>query len=100
MRGIPFSIEIKELIINQVKDGKRIDDVAHEFNVYPNTIRKWLSQAGGASGVSSSGRNLRSNDLLISKLQRVINRELSKKKIGSGKIVERVHLIINQVVQA
>ncbi len=93
MRGIPFSIEIKELIINQVKEGKRIDDIAHEFKVYPNTIRKWLSQAGGISGVSASGRNLRSNDLLISKLQRekqdliaiigeltVINRELSKKK--------------------
>jgi transposase-like protein len=93
MRGIPFSSEIKELIIKQVKDGKRIDDVAVEFKVYPNTIRKWLSQAGGVSGVSPSGRNLRSNDLLISKLQRekqdliaiigeltVINRELSKKK--------------------
>lgn len=93
MRGVPFSQEVKELIINQVKDGKHIDDVAHEFKVYPNTIRKWLSQSGGVSGVSVSGRNLRSNDLLISKLQRekqdliaiigeltVINRELSKKK--------------------
>lgn len=91
MKGVPFPQEIKDLIINRVRQGESVTVLATEFKVYPNTIRKWLAQAGGVSGVSASGRNLRSNDLLLAKLQRekqeliaiigeltVINRELSK----------------------
>jgi transposase-like protein len=95
MKGQPFPQEIKELIIKRTREGDKIEDLAKEFKCYPNTIRKWLAQSGGVSGVSSSGRNLRSNDLLMAKVQRekadlmtiigeltVLNRELSKKKYG------------------
>lgn len=93
MKGVPFPQEIKQLVIKRIKDGDNIDALAREFKCTANTIRKWLSQSGGVSGINSSGRNLRSNDILMAKLQRekqeliaiigeltVFNRELSKKK--------------------
>jgi transposase-like protein len=93
MKGVPFPEEIKQLIVKRTREGDKIEDLAKEFKCNSNTIRKWLVQSGGVSGVNSSGRNLRSNDLLMAKLQRekadllaiigeltVLNRELSKKK--------------------
>lgn len=95
MKGISFPEEIKQLVIKRTREGDKIEDLAREFKCSPNTIRKWLALSGGVSGVSSSGRNLRSNDLLMVKLQKekadllaiigeltVLNRELSKKKYG------------------
>jgi transposase-like protein len=70
MKGVPFANEIKELIIKKVKEGQSIDTLASEYKIYPNTIRKWLALSGGVSGVSSTGRNLKSNDLVIAKLNR------------------------------
>lgn len=93
MKGVPFPKEIKDLIIKRTREGDKVEDLAKEFKCFPNTIRKWLAQSGGVSGINSSGRSLRSNDLLMAKLQRgkadllaiigeltVLNRELSKKK--------------------
>jgi transposase-like protein len=68
MKGVPFPEEIKQLIVK--RGGDKIEDLAKEFKFNSNTIRKWLAQSGGVSGVNSSGRNLRSNDLLMAKLQR------------------------------
>jgi transposase-like protein len=95
-RGIPTTPEIKELIFKRVKNGERVDDLANEFKIYPNTIRKWLAQEGlSGSFISSNGnlRNNRSSALLLAKAERdkqdllkiigelvVINKELSKKK--------------------
>jgi transposase-like protein len=70
MKGVTFANEIKELIIKKVKAGESIDILATEYKIYPNTIRKWLALSGGISGVSSTGRNLKSNDLVIAKLNR------------------------------
>lgn len=70
MRGVPFSDELKELIINKVKAGESIDVLAKEYKIYPNTIRKWLVVSGGVSGISPTGRKLKSNDLVIAKLNR------------------------------
>jgi transposase-like protein len=70
MKGVTFANEIKELIIKKVKEGHSIDTLATEYKIYPNTIRKWLALSGGVSGVSSTGRNLKSNDLVIAKLNR------------------------------
>lgn len=93
MKGVPFPKEIKDLIIKRTREGDKVEDLAKEFKCFPNTIRKWLAQSGGVSGINSSGRSLRSNDLLMVKLQRekadllaiigeltVLNRGLSKKK--------------------
>ena len=97
MKGVPFPQEIKQLVIKRIKDGDNIDALAKEFKCTANTIRKWLAVSGGISGTvinsDGSSRNLRSNDLLMAKLQRekqeliaiigeltVFNRELSKKK--------------------
>jgi transposase-like protein len=70
MKGVPFSDELKELIIKKVKEGELIDSLAREYKIYPNTIRKWLAMSGGVSGISQSGRKLKSNDLVIAKLNR------------------------------
>jgi hypothetical protein len=99
MRGVKVVEPVKELIIKRAKDGDNIDNLAQEFKLYPNTIRKWLAVAGGVSGTvtnsDGTSRNLRSNDLLMAKLKRenvelmaiigeltVSNRGLSKKKGG------------------
>lgn len=95
MKGVRIPDQIKELIINKVKEGESIDDLATSYKIYPNTIRKWLAISGGASGISPTGRNLKSNDLVIAKLNRekaelltiigeltVLNKELNKKKYG------------------
>jgi transposase-like protein len=71
MKGVPFPSQIRELIIKRAREGDKIEDLAKEFKVYPNTIRKWLTVSGGVSGVNVvTGRNLRSNDLLMAKLNR------------------------------
>lgn len=93
MKGIPFPQEIKQLVVKRTREGDKIEDLAKEFKCTANTIRKWLAQSSGVSGTNGEGRNLRSNDLLMAKLQRekadlmaiigeltVLNRELSKKK--------------------
>jgi len=91
MKGTPTNPQVKEIIINRVKAGEDLNQIASEFKLYPNTIRKWLA-AGGVSGTSDTGRNHRSNALLLAKAQRekqellaiigelmVANKELSKK---------------------
>ncbi len=86
--------EIKDLIIQRVVAGEKVDDLATEFNLYPNTIRKWLQQSGIKLSGNSSGRKRQTSEALeISKLKRqnqdlltiigeitVINKELAKKK--------------------
>jgi len=93
-KGQATPIQIKELIIQRVKDGEKVDNLANEFNLYPNTIRKWLGQAGLSSNSgSNNNRRQTSESLEISRLKRqnqdllsiigeltVINKELSKKK--------------------
>jgi transposase-like protein len=69
MKGKPTPTEIKNLIIQRVKQGDKIDDLAIEFKLYPNTIRKWLAKEG-VSGISATGRNQRSTALLLAKAQR------------------------------
>jgi hypothetical protein len=68
-RGIQTNPEIKLLIVKRAKEGDRIDDLAREFSLYPNTIRKWLA-IEGVSGVSTTGRNQRSTALLLAKAER------------------------------
>lgn len=73
MRGIKVPEPVKQLIIERVKNGERVDDLAIEFDLYPNTIRKWLVELGVSSGNSKSGgggRQGRSEILEISKLKR------------------------------
>jgi transposase-like protein len=70
MRGIKVPEPVKTLIIERVKNGERVDDIAIEFNLYPNTIRKWLSDLQIGVSVSSTGDKSRSEALEISKLKR------------------------------
>jgi hypothetical protein len=68
-RGVVTNPNIKEIIINRAKAGDRIDELAKEFKLYPNTIRKWLATEG-VSGVTTTGRNQRSTVLLLAKAER------------------------------
>lgn len=68
-KGLAVIPEIKEIIIKRAKSGDRIDELAKEFSLYPNTIRKWLA-GEGVSGISSTGRNQRSVALMLAKSER------------------------------
>jgi len=68
MRGIKVPDPVRNLIIDRIKNGERVDDVASEFDLYPNTIRKWLSKAGIST--PSNGNSKSSQALQISRLQR------------------------------
>jgi len=39
-RGVQTNPDVKELIIKRAKEGERIDYLAREFKLYPNTISK------------------------------------------------------------
>ena len=69
MKGQPAQLEIRNLIIQRAKDGDRLDELGKEFNLYPNTIRKWLAQEG-VSGITTTGRKQRSTVLLLAKAER------------------------------
>jgi transposase-like protein len=69
MKGHPVLPEIKEIIIKRASAGDKIDDLAREFNLYANTIRKWMAQEG-VSGISPTGRNHRSVALMLAKSER------------------------------
>jgi transposase-like protein len=68
MRGKKVSLPVKQLIIERVKNGEYVDDLAVEFDLYPNTIRKWLAALGVES--SKHPKKSKSEALQISKLQR------------------------------
>ena len=68
MRGKKVPEPVKKLIIERVKNGEKVDEIATEFDLYPNTIRKWLSEL--QISVSSTGNKGRSEVLEISKLKR------------------------------
>jgi len=83
MRGIPTPQPVKDLIIDRVKNGERVDDVSKEFGLYPNTLRNWLRDSGTYSrnskhsgglnpntGESAASNRSPSDILTISKLQR------------------------------
>ena len=53
MRGVKVPEPVKQLIIERVKNGEKVDDLATEFSIYPNTIRKWLMKAGIPSKLRS-----------------------------------------------
>jgi transposase-like protein len=69
MKGVTVLPEIRNIIIKRAKEGDKIDDLAREFSLYPNTIRKWMAQEG-VSGISSTGRNHRSVALMLAKSER------------------------------
>lgn len=72
-RGIMVSPEIKKIILARAKSGDHIDDLAKEFSLYPNTIRKWLAQEGvSGTHVNSNGKpgNNQSLALLLAKSER------------------------------
>lgn len=46
MRGKKVPEPVKQLIIERVENGEKVDDIALEFDLYPNTIRKWLVNIG------------------------------------------------------
>jgi hypothetical protein len=51
------------------KNGEKVDDLAFEFNLSPNSIRKWLKDKGVTS--IRGGSKVGSSEILqISKLQR------------------------------
>jgi len=50
MKGTVVPQPVKDLIIDRVKKGERVDDLALEFSLYPNTIRRWLRQSSGEVG--------------------------------------------------
>jgi transposase-like protein len=54
-KGQPVPIEIKQQIINQVKQGVSVSQLAEQNCINPNTIYNWLSGRGLGSGVRSSG---------------------------------------------
>ena len=73
MKGVPVATEIKQVIIKRAKQGDKIDDLALEFSLYPNTIRKWLAQEGISGTITNANgmtRNQRSNALLLAKSER------------------------------
>lgn len=95
MRGIKVPDPIKQLIIERVKNGEKVDDLAIEFDLYPNTIRKWLADLN-ISATKADTRNT-SELLQISKLKRekeqllaiigeltVLTRQSKKKSKGSS----------------
>lgn len=95
MRGKKVPDPVKQLIIERVKNGERVDDLAIEFDLYPNTIRKWLAELG--IPITSGKRKGRSEALEISKLKRekkqllaiigeltVLTRQSKKKSKGSS----------------
>jgi transposase-like protein len=49
-KGQPVPIEIKQQIINQVKQGVSVSQLAEQNGIIPNTIYNWLS-----GGVRSNG---------------------------------------------
>ncbi len=68
MKGKRIPEPVRNIIIERVKNGERVDDVAGEFSINPNTIRKWLGELG--IPVSSGKKKGRSEALEISKLKR------------------------------
>lgn len=69
MKGVTVPQNIRDIICKRAKEGENLDDLAREFKIYPNTIRKWLAQEG-VSGISTTGRKQRSVALLLAKAER------------------------------
>lgn len=68
-KGVPVPTQIKELIIQKVKEGIPINQLSKDYDLYPNTIRKWCRVQ------MQSGSTSKSDSLLIARLQKQ-NREL------------------------
>lgn len=68
MKGTPTPQPVKDLIIERIKKGEKLDHLAKEFDIYPNTIRRWLKLLGIPTSNKSSTKS--SEILMISKLQR------------------------------
>jgi transposase-like protein len=55
-KGQPVSQSVKQEIINQVKQGVSVSQLAEQNDIIPNTIYNWLSGRGlGGRGRSSGG---------------------------------------------
>jgi transposase-like protein len=72
MKGTPVPQPVRELIVSRVTNGEKVDDLAREFSLYPNTIRKWLKDHNynSTSGTTTTSKSQSSDILLISKLRR------------------------------
>jgi transposase-like protein len=68
-KGQIVPTQIKELIIQKVKEGIPISQLGSEYDVYPNTIRRWCRVQ------MQSGSTSKSDALLVARLQKQ-NREL------------------------
>jgi transposase-like protein len=72
MKGTPVPQPVRDLIVSRVTNGEKVDDLAREFSLYPNTIRKWLKDHNynSTSGNTTTSKSQSSDILLISKLRR------------------------------
>jgi transposase-like protein len=99
-KGTPVPQPVKDSIMDRVKKGESVDDLASEFDLYPNTIRRWLRQSSNESGdgwdqsKKKQSKSPPSLGLQISKLQKekqqlleiigelTLLTQQSKKKVG------------------
>ena len=58
-KGQVVPAQVKELIVQKVKDGIPIKQLAQEYDIYHNTIRRWCKEQ------MESGTTSRSDALLI-----------------------------------
>ena len=68
MKGVVVSELVRNLIIDRVKKGELVDDLALEFSLYPNTIRRWLRE-NQSGGVNQAGTGSDSEDVSQSRNQ-------------------------------
>lgn len=57
MRKHPRSYppEFRQKIVELAQNGRRLDELAHEFSLAPQTVRNWIKQHGLDAGTRSDG---------------------------------------------
>jgi len=85
--GKRYSREVKDEVLEKIRGGQRVAEVARAHGINEMTVRTWLERdtVGGASQVLEIGRLRRENEILLKLIgQLKVDSEKEKKKTRRG----------------
>lgn len=82
-KGVPYAQDFKEEILNRVKNGEKVADIAKEKSILPKIIYQWMARGTNVKSDRNYVLEINKLNREVEELYRLIGKltaDMSKKK--------------------
>lgn len=82
-KGVPYSSEFREEILNRIKAGEKVADLAREYSLQPRLIYQWMARSTEVKSDKNYVLEINKLNREVEELYRLIGKltaDMSKKK--------------------